>query len=198
MPLRWRCASVALDGWFHAASTTITSRLERSKSVIKSRTHIIYMPRFHYADATIPLRSCRLRCVVVALLIRRRFRCVSFEQGQNKRRVMAIMPLPIRFCHGQHASVALLPLLLRFMPIWWHFLIYVEAVASGIWVKARHQYAASDTLLLRSRRFWCAVAASATIHADLAKISNRSRSGVQWNGGIKKPIVYVRMQLMES
>ena len=70
MPLRWRCASVALDGWFHAASTTITSRLERSKSVIKSRTHIIYMPRFHYADATIPLRSCRLRCVVVALSLR--------------------------------------------------------------------------------------------------------------------------------
>ena len=70
LPLRWRCASVALEGCFHAASTTLTSRLERSVSVIKSRIHIIYMPRCYYAGATIPLRSCRLRCVVVALSLR--------------------------------------------------------------------------------------------------------------------------------
>ena len=130
--------------------------------------------------------ALRCRCAVAAILNRRRSRCVCFEQVQNKRRVMAIMPLPIRFGYAQGNSAALLPLLLRLTPIWRKFRI-VAAAASGDPVKkglrTRHRCAASDTLLLRSRRFCCAVAASATIHADLAKISNRSRSGVQWNGG---------------
>ena len=57
LPLRWRCAPVALEGWFQAASTTLTTRLERSESVINSRIYIINMRSFHYAEPGIPLRS---------------------------------------------------------------------------------------------------------------------------------------------
>ena len=43
----------------------------------------------------------------------------------------------------------------------------------------------SDTLLLRSWRFYCALAVSFTIRVILTKISNRSGIVVQWNGGLK-------------
>ena len=41
----------------------------------------------------------------------------------------------------------------------------------------------SDTLLLRPWRFYCALAVYVKIHVILTKISNRSESAVQWNGG---------------
>ena len=41
----------------------------------------------------------------------------------------------------------------------------------------------SDTLLLRPRRFYCALAVSATINVILTKISNRMGKSKQWNGG---------------
>ena len=41
----------------------------------------------------------------------------------------------------------------------------------------------SGTLLLRPRRFYCALAVSVTILVISTKISNRSGIAVQWNGG---------------
>ena len=161
-------------------------------------------PPFHWT--AIPLRSWR--CGIFSKIIPNRRGSVDSHTIWG---LGASSTLPLRF---HYASITL-PLSCYYDPTTtmkiWLRLVYADGdVAATLLRPWRWSYAFvallypfnnrifnSDTLLLWPRRFYCALAVSATIRVIFTKNLNRSGIAVQWNGGGGLPSLAKMAQVYE-
>ena len=121
----------------------------------------------------------------------------SVTQAQMKRNYLgALCTMCLRFCYVARDAAAILRRS-------WISLYAVNSLFESTAISRRKFWASSkqaprggdhvnsDTLLLRPRRFYCAVGFLATILGVFSKISERTETAARWNGHLNKRTMMV-------
>ena len=161
-----------------------TGSSEWSEGKIKSTENLPPPPPFHWT--AIPLRSWRHRIFSKFIPNRRESVDCHTILGLDASSTLLLRfryapaTIPLRQWRSGYASLSLR---------WWRCscdlatTLAMELRFCCAFASFLYRIGNSDTLLLRPWRFYCALAVYVKIHVILTKISNRSESAVQWNGG---------------